>query len=170
MEYINNPLWNAKNYTDNPFLKLLYKDNPSQAWPYRGFDKATLDHLAVVSVAGLWAEILAFGNVEGGIVDLYHFRQRSVFLQLTKCWIRKWTNESELTWATPLVNCDYSLEPWTPLPQSWSVMDQLLSVLWPLNLARMQGDKMISWVTVNAVEGQCFNKKRQDCWNVRQEH
>mmetsp|Transcript_5496 Transcript_5496/g.15988 ORF Transcript_5496/g.15988 Transcript_5496/m.15988 type:complete len:554 (-) Transcript_5496:123-1784(-) len=66
---------NAKNYTDNPFLKLPAKDEPTKSWPYRGFDSATLDKLAAVSVAGVCAEILSFGNAEGGYADLSQLRQ-----------------------------------------------------------------------------------------------
>ena len=66
---------NAKNYTDNPFLKLPAKDEPKTAWPYRGFDSETLDKLAVISVAGVCAEILAFGNAEGGYADFSQLNQ-----------------------------------------------------------------------------------------------
>ena len=51
------------------------KDNPTSSWPFRGFDDATLDKLAVISVAGACAEILAFGNAEGGVADLVQLRQ-----------------------------------------------------------------------------------------------
>jgi hypothetical protein len=64
-----------KNYRDNPFLKLASTNEPTNAWPYRGFDDATLDQLAVISVAGVCAEILALGNADGGIADLYQLRQ-----------------------------------------------------------------------------------------------
>ena len=66
---------NAKNYTDNPFLKLASQNEPSNAWPFRGFDEATVDQLAVISVAGVCAEILAFGNAEGGVADFSQLRQ-----------------------------------------------------------------------------------------------
>mmetsp|Transcript_18287 Transcript_18287/g.25768 ORF Transcript_18287/g.25768 Transcript_18287/m.25768 type:complete len:526 (+) Transcript_18287:172-1749(+) len=66
---------NAKNYTDNPFLKLPSQNNPTESWPYRGFDHDTVDKLAVISVAGVCAEILAFGNAEGGYADLSQLRQ-----------------------------------------------------------------------------------------------
>jgi len=66
---------NAKNYTANPFLKLPSQNEPSNAWPYRGFDEMTLDKLTVVSVAGICAEILAFGNAEGGYADISQLRQ-----------------------------------------------------------------------------------------------
>ena len=66
---------NAKNYTDNPFLKLPSSSEPSEAWPFRGFDERTIDQLSVVSVAGVCAEILAFGNAEGGLADLSQLRQ-----------------------------------------------------------------------------------------------
>jgi len=66
---------NAKNYTDNPFLKLPSQNNPAESWPYRGFDHDTVDKLAAISVAGVCAEILAFGNAEGGYADLSQLRQ-----------------------------------------------------------------------------------------------
>jgi hypothetical protein len=66
---------NAKNYTANPFLKLPSQNAPSEAWPYRGFDHATIDQLSVVSVAGVCAEILAFGNAEGGYADISQLKQ-----------------------------------------------------------------------------------------------
>jgi hypothetical protein len=62
-----------KNYT--AFAKLPPNNDPSKAWPYRGFDEATLDKLSVVSVAGVCAEIIAFGNAEGGIADFSQLRQ-----------------------------------------------------------------------------------------------
>ena len=64
-----------KDYANNPFLKLPSQNDPKQAWPYRGFDEETLDKLAVISVAGVCAEILAFGNAEGGYADLSQLRQ-----------------------------------------------------------------------------------------------
>ncbi len=57
------------------FVKLPAQDEPKNAWPYRGFDHATLDQLTAVSVAGVCAEILAFGNAEGGYADLSKLRQ-----------------------------------------------------------------------------------------------
>jgi len=66
---------NAKNYTDNPFLKLPSQNEPTGSWPFRGFDEETIDQLAVVSVAGVCAEILAFGNAEGGVADFNQLRQ-----------------------------------------------------------------------------------------------
>jgi hypothetical protein len=66
---------NDKNYTDNPFLKLSTKDEPRESWPYRGFGHQTVDKLAVVSVSGVCAEILAFGNAEGGVADFSQLRQ-----------------------------------------------------------------------------------------------
>jgi hypothetical protein len=65
----------SKNYTNNEFSKVPSQNEPSNAWPYRGFDEATLDQLTVVSVAGVCAEILAFGNAEGGVADLSQLRQ-----------------------------------------------------------------------------------------------
>jgi hypothetical protein len=66
---------NANNYTDNPFLKISPQHQPRDSWPYRGFDHALVDRLAAVSVAGVCAEILAFGNAEGGIADLNQLNQ-----------------------------------------------------------------------------------------------
>jgi len=66
---------NVKNYTDNPFLKLPSSNEPKNSWPFRGFDERTLDKLTVVSVAGVCAEILAFGDAEGGYADFAQLRQ-----------------------------------------------------------------------------------------------
>jgi hypothetical protein len=66
---------NAQNYTNNPFLKLASRNEPSNSWPFRGFDEATLDQLSAISVAGVCSEILAFGNAEGGVADLNQLRQ-----------------------------------------------------------------------------------------------
>ena len=65
----------AKNYTDNPFLKVSPTNNVKNAWPFRGFDHETLDKLAAVSVAGVCSEIIGFGNAEGGFADLSQLRQ-----------------------------------------------------------------------------------------------
>lgn len=64
-----------KNYTDNPFLRLPSLEEPSKAWPYRGFDEATVDKLTVVALGGVCAEILAFGNAEGGLADISLLKQ-----------------------------------------------------------------------------------------------
>lgn len=66
---------NAKNYTNNPFLKLPSQNEPTNAWPYRGFSDDVLDQLTVISVAGVCSEILAMGNAEGGRADLSQLRQ-----------------------------------------------------------------------------------------------
>jgi hypothetical protein len=66
---------NAKNYTANPFLQIAPQDEPSNAWPYRGFSTAAMDQLVVISVAGVCAEILALGNAEGGRADFTQLRQ-----------------------------------------------------------------------------------------------
>lgn len=66
---------NAKNYTANPFLKLPSQNEPSNSWPFRGFDDATIDRLTMISVAGVCAEILSFGNAEGGYADLSQLKQ-----------------------------------------------------------------------------------------------
>lgn len=63
----------AKNYTE--FVKLPSQNEPTNAWPYRPLDDATLDQLTAISVAGVCAEILAFGNAEGGVADLSQLRQ-----------------------------------------------------------------------------------------------
>jgi len=65
-----------KDYANNPFLKLPSKDEPKLAWPYRGFDHKTIDQLAVVSVAGVCSEILAFGNAVSQDLFLI-FKKRS---------------------------------------------------------------------------------------------
>lgn len=64
-----------KNYTDNPFLRLPSLEEPSKAWPYRGFDDATVDKLTMVALGGVCAEILAFGNAEGGLADISLLKQ-----------------------------------------------------------------------------------------------
>jgi hypothetical protein len=66
---------NAKNYTANPFLQIAPQDEPANAWPYRGFSNAAIDQLAVISVAGVCAEIIAPGNAEGGRADFTQLRQ-----------------------------------------------------------------------------------------------
>lgn len=53
---------------------LAYK-SPKLAWPYRGLDHKTLDELAVISLGGVCAEIIGFGNAEGGVADLNQLRQ-----------------------------------------------------------------------------------------------
>jgi hypothetical protein len=66
---------NDKNYTDNPFLKLPAPNDPTNSWPFRGFDDVSIDKLTAVSVAGVCSEILGFGNAEGGYADLSQLRQ-----------------------------------------------------------------------------------------------
>jgi hypothetical protein len=66
---------NAKNYADNPFLKIATENQPRNSWPYRGFDHSTIDKLAVVSVAGVCSEIMAFGFAEGGLADFNQLQQ-----------------------------------------------------------------------------------------------
>ena len=66
---------NAKNYTDNPFLKIATENQPRNSWPYRGFDHGTIDKLAVVSVAGVCSEIMSFGYAEGGLADFNQLEQ-----------------------------------------------------------------------------------------------
>lgn len=65
----------AKNYTDNPFLKVSPSNDVKKSWPFRGFDHETLDKLAAISVGGVCSEILGFGNAEGGYADLNQLRQ-----------------------------------------------------------------------------------------------
>jgi hypothetical protein len=65
----------SKNYRENPFLKLPSLNEPKYSWPFRGFDDLSIDKLTVVSVAGVCAEILAFGNAEGGYADLSQLQQ-----------------------------------------------------------------------------------------------
>ena len=56
-------------------LVLSKEDDPTASWPFRGFDDETLDILAIISVAGACAEILAYGNAEGGVADLQQLRR-----------------------------------------------------------------------------------------------
>lgn len=60
--------------TSSNTYELPSKDDPKTSWPFRGFDDATLDKLAVISVAGACSEILAYGNAEGGVADLIQLR------------------------------------------------------------------------------------------------
>lgn len=46
------------------------KDKARDAWPFRRLDDDTLDVFSVVSLAGVTAEILAFGDGQGGFADL----------------------------------------------------------------------------------------------------
>jgi len=55
--------------------KLPTKDEPKSVWPFRGFDMELIDKLAVISLAGVCSEILAYGNAEGGFADLSQLRQ-----------------------------------------------------------------------------------------------
>lgn len=66
---------NAKNYTNNPFLKIATENQPRNSWPFRGFDHGTIDKLAVVSVAGVCSEIMSFGYAEGGVADFSQLQQ-----------------------------------------------------------------------------------------------
>mmetsp|Transcript_8367 Transcript_8367/g.18051 ORF Transcript_8367/g.18051 Transcript_8367/m.18051 type:complete len:539 (+) Transcript_8367:181-1797(+) len=66
---------NAKDYRENPFLKIATEDQPRNSWPYRGFDHGTVDKLAVVSCAGVCAEIISFGYAEGGLADINQLQQ-----------------------------------------------------------------------------------------------
>jgi len=52
------------------------KQNPPlETWPYRGLDRKTVDELVVISLAGVCAEILGFGNAEGGSADMDQLKQ-----------------------------------------------------------------------------------------------
>lgn len=62
-------------YSEASYFELSRKDDPTTSWPYRGFDDATLDKLAIISVAGACAEILSYGNAEGGVADLIQLRR-----------------------------------------------------------------------------------------------
>mmetsp|Transcript_31239 Transcript_31239/g.73589 ORF Transcript_31239/g.73589 Transcript_31239/m.73589 type:complete len:550 (-) Transcript_31239:48-1697(-) len=66
---------NAKNYRDNPFLKIATENQPRNSWPYRGFDHGAVDKLAAVSCAGVCAEIISFGYAEGGLADINQLQQ-----------------------------------------------------------------------------------------------
>jgi len=57
------------------FSKLPSVNEPTNAWPYRGFDVTELDQLCAISLAGVCSEILAFGNAEGGVADISQLRQ-----------------------------------------------------------------------------------------------
>jgi hypothetical protein len=61
--------------SDASYFALPRIDDPTSSWPYRGFDDATLDKLAIISVAGACAEILSYGNAEGGVADLIQLRR-----------------------------------------------------------------------------------------------
>jgi hypothetical protein len=64
-----------RDYNKNAILQLPFQQEPSNAWPYRGFDEMTLDQLTVISMGGVCAEILAYGNAEGGVADFSQLRQ-----------------------------------------------------------------------------------------------
>ena len=58
------------------------EDDPTSVWPYRKLDDATMDILAVISMAGVVTEILGFGNAQGGYADI---SQLSAFLKANDC-------------------------------------------------------------------------------------
>ena len=60
---------------DDEYFALAPGDDPTASWPFRGFGEDTLDKIAVISVAGACAEILALGNSEGGLADLLQLRR-----------------------------------------------------------------------------------------------
>jgi hypothetical protein len=60
---------------DTSPTRLVLENQPTSTWPFRGFSEDDLDRLAVISVAGVCAEILAYGNAEGGVADLNQMRQ-----------------------------------------------------------------------------------------------
>ena len=45
-------------------------NDPRVVWPFRGIDHNTIDKLAVVSLGGVMAEMIEFGDGEGGYADL----------------------------------------------------------------------------------------------------
>jgi hypothetical protein len=57
------------------FEKLPMRNNRRAEWPYRALSMGEVDVLAMVSVAGICAEILSFGQAEGGAADLTQLRQ-----------------------------------------------------------------------------------------------
>lgn len=64
-----------ENDSAETYFALAQQDDPTTSWPFRGFDEETLDILAVISLAGACAEILSFGNAEGGVADLLQLRR-----------------------------------------------------------------------------------------------
>lgn len=58
------------------------ENDPTSVWPYRKLDDATMDILAVVSMAGVVSEILTFGNAQGGNADI---AQLTAFLKSNGC-------------------------------------------------------------------------------------
>lgn len=65
---------NDEELVDTPSSKYTTM-SPKLVWPYRGLDQQTLDELTVISLGGVCAEILGFGNAEGGVADLNQLRQ-----------------------------------------------------------------------------------------------
>ena len=64
-----------KDSEDASTFALSPENDPTSTWPFRGFDEETIDKLAIISVAGACAEILAYGNAEGGVADLIQLRR-----------------------------------------------------------------------------------------------
>ena len=65
-------LQKRKEFLSTPSIS---KNNPKDAWPYRGLDSDTMDKLSIISVGGICAELLSYGNAEGGYKDLQQLRQ-----------------------------------------------------------------------------------------------
>jgi hypothetical protein len=74
-ETLERSVFRDEDSADASTFALRKEDDPTTAWPYRGFDDETVDKLAVISVAGACAEILAYGNAEGGVADLIQLRR-----------------------------------------------------------------------------------------------
>ncbi|KAL7447995.1 hypothetical protein ACHAWC_000265, partial [Mediolabrus comicus] len=74
-EALERSVFRDEDSADASTFALRKEDDPTTAWPYRGFDDETVDKLAVISVAGACAEILAYGNAEGGVADLIQLRR-----------------------------------------------------------------------------------------------
>jgi len=51
------------------------EQDPSTVWPFQAMDDKTLDKLTIISVAGVCAELLAYGNAQGGAADFAQLTQ-----------------------------------------------------------------------------------------------
>jgi hypothetical protein len=60
---------------NSTFGNLSTQNNARLEWPYRSLSQAQIDALAVVSVAGICAEIMSMGQSLGGSADLIQLRQ-----------------------------------------------------------------------------------------------
>jgi len=72
---VRNSVLGKKEGIREKYLELPPENDPKTTWPFRGFDSQTVDKLSVVSIAGVCAEILAYGNAEGGYADLAQLRK-----------------------------------------------------------------------------------------------